>query len=181
MSDPTLSERVKTLVDQALDAIERADSFSSEDAKRPVPNPPATLHAIAELEADLRERGISMPPSLRALLTHYDGVPEFMGPAEGLSLRSAREIVDAREDDEADWEELSPAASFVFMGGDSPAFVGFLPDSADDAGEMAVVHIDASGEETEYDGLVDYLESHLGYLNDVIESNEADRADLPDD
>jgi len=173
-------EEMKATLEETLSAQSRNAAY------RKSPPPDATLQVpvsaedLALLERHCRRIGIPLPPSLRQFLRISDGIPGYM-QLEGMSLRSAREIVDSAESDEGEWDEYDPLHKFVIVSGDTTEFIAFNERANDAAGEPAVVWVGLRGDETTYANLADLLWSQQQFQKDVLEAKEADRANLPDD
>ena len=172
-------EDMKQLIQDIMEAQYEADRFSDDLATRATAHPPATSEELERLRQHLTSRGLSLPPSFAQFLRIHNGIADFL-PSMELSLRSADMIEGACESD-TEWKHISPAHRFVFASGDTAAFAGFVPDTADEQGEMRIVMVTESAETTEYDNFEEFLSDQLDYYNDVINAERADRAHLKDD
>jgi hypothetical protein len=171
---------MKAVLEETL----RAQARSASHRKSPPPGAtlqtPVSAEDLGLLERHCKRIGVPLPPSFRRFLLISDGVPGYM-QLEGMSLRSSRDIVDSAGPDEAEWDEYDPLHKFVIVSGNTTEFIAFDERSIDAAGEPAIVWVGLRGDETTYANFEDLLWSQHRFQKDVLEAEEADRANLPDD
>ncbi len=171
---------MKTMLEETLDAQRRSAAYRPSPPPGATLRPPVSAEDLERLERHCAHTGIPLPPSFRRFLRISDGVPGYM-QLEGMSLRSARDIVDSAAADEEEWDEYDPLHKFVIVSGDTTEFIAFDGRSIDAEGEPAVVWVGLRGDETSYANFEDLLWSQHRFQKDVLEAEEADRAKLPDD
>lgn len=172
-------QEMQELLDQTLAAQSKNARFhrpQPPDAHLSTPASQADLSLLAGHAARL---GTRIPPSYAQFLRLTDGIDDYM-QLQRLSLRPAKGIVDAQEED-AEWDDFEPLHEFVIASGDTSDFIAFDYTRADDAGEMPVVWIDGRGDRTEFDDFVAFLRAQLEFQQSLLMANEADRSGLRDD
>jgi hypothetical protein len=169
-------DQIKDLVDRTNEMQYRASLFTKKQ-HRAQPAPAATDAELDSLSRELNRRHLSFPPSLRALLSVYNGVQGYL---RDVSLRSTQEIISCVGSD-AQWQSLGEFYRFVFASGNTSAFAAFDPTAARTDGEMSVVYMDANGNDERYDDLFKFLRANYEFYSDIVEASEQDRAGLDDD
>lgn len=171
---------MKAMLEETLSSQGRNATYDESPEPHATLQQPVSAEDLAKLETHCERIGITLPPSFRQFLQISDGVPGYM-QLENMSLRSAREIVESSKPDEEQWGEYDPLHKFVIVSGDTTEFIAFDERSIDAAGEPAVVWVGLRGDETTYADFEDLLWSQQQFQKDVLEANEADRANLRDD
>ena len=170
---------LRAVIEETLSIQEKNAAYRRRRPPAATMRPPVSDTDLAALEALLAERGLALPPSFRTLLLVSDGVPNYM-QAHRLSLRGAREIVASSESDE-EWDDFEPLHKFVFASGQTGDFVAFDGSAPASSGELPVVLVDSDGSRTRYADLPEFLLEQLDVQRNVLETNLANRAGLPDD
>ncbi len=173
-------EELRKLIAATLETQSKNAKFLSDNRPDGIMAPPASPEEIAALKKVLAADGIVPPPSLLQLFRVCNGVRDYR-QSQGISLRSAKEMVSQRPEDLEWWDDFAPIHECVFASGDTNAFVGFDRTRVDSRGEMPVVMISACGERAEYEDLEDFLRVQLRMETNYLAVNQADRARLADD
>ena len=171
---------MKAMLEVTLGIQSRNAAFRKSPPREATLQQPVSVEDLARLERHCEDLKIQLSPSFRQFLRISDGIPSYM-QLEGMSLRSACEIVESAWSDEEEWDEHDPLHKFVIVSGDTTEFIAFDERSIDAAGELAVVWVGLRGDETTYANFEDLLWSQQQFQKDVLKANEADRANLPDD
>lgn len=176
MTDADLKALLETTLSvQCRNAAFRTRRLPDGQLRAPVPD-----QELATLEQHVSRLGVSLPPTFKQFLRITNGVEGYM-QYQRLSLRSAQQIVDAQESDELQWEDFAPLHELVIGSGETSDFIAFDHSRADPQGEMPVVVVDGSGGQTEFTDLEEFVRFQLKFQQDVLQSNEADRKNLPAD
>jgi hypothetical protein len=174
-------QEMRELIRETMDLQYEADTYATDEPTRAVAHEPASSAELARLKQHLRSRGLPLPPSYAQFLRIHNGIERFVPSMLDLSLRSVAEVIDMEEDDRK-LQPITPTFRFIVGAGDDTATsVGFIPDSADTAGEMKMVMLNESGEPTHYDDFVDFLRDQHSYYAGIVRVSRADRQDLKDD
>lgn len=173
-------EEMKAVLEKTLIAQSRNAAYDRSPAPGSTLQSPVSAEDLARLERHCARIGIPLPPSFRQFLLISDGIPGYM-ELEGMSLRSARQIVESAESDAEEWDEYDPLHKFVIVSGNTTEFIAFDERSIDAAGEPAVVWVDLRGDEASYASFEDLLRSQQEFQESVLRTKEADRTNLRGD
>lgn len=149
---------MRELVESYLQAQFERNRLIVDTPKRSTPAAAASSSDLAALQAHVHQRGLRIPTSYRQFLSLFDGIERFRS-LDGLDLFSAQQVV-ANAPEYDDEDEFEPVCHFVIGGGMATVMLGFDPDTADEAGDMAVVEFSTGGDATEHANFVEFLRFH---------------------
>jgi hypothetical protein len=172
-------QEMRKLLESTLDLQRKIAAFKTR------PRTPAHLmngvtpEHLAELSRHVARLGARIPPSFETCLRISDGIPDYLQLCN-LSLRSAKEIVDLRAQDEG-WNHFAPLHEFVISSGRTDDLLAFDHTRRDPAGEMLLVWVDGRGDRTEFETFEKLLLWNQDFQQSSLAAEQADRSHLDQD
>jgi len=165
-----VQEDLKSVVQEVVDLQHKANLVYGIKPDKPEPNPPASDDEIEELKAELKRRGLPLPPSYRQFLAVSNGIRAFIAELNLLSAKGVLQPV--KEELEEDFPSLS---RFVVANGNTSEFISLDPDTVDANGEMEAVWMMEDGGEFRYANFATLLTSLRDQLRKTVKLAKADR------
>jgi hypothetical protein len=164
----------KKLIQDLVESEYALQEFTEDAPVRPVPGSPVSKNELAALESYLQGVGLTVPPSYREFLAIANGIAGFKS---NFSLVSAGEI--AISPHKSLTRRFPKLSKFMIGRGNSLEFLAFDPDKVT-AGEMEVVSLSDTGDESRYPDFAQYLQTRLDQLQRALKLEKADRKGLKD-